>query len=82
VLAGSVLDMASAVRNAVQRIGIPLEEALNMASSVPAEFLGTGQERGRIAPGLDADLVLLDRDLQVRATWIRGEVEWVEGADA
>jgi N-acetylglucosamine-6-phosphate deacetylase len=82
VLAGSVLDMAGAVRDAVQRIGIPLEEALNMAASVPAEFLGIGRERGRIAPGLHADLVLLDRDLQVRATWIRGEVEWVEGADA
>jgi N-acetylglucosamine-6-phosphate deacetylase len=82
VLAGSVLDMASAVRNAVQRIGIPLEEALAMASSVPAAFLGVAHERGRIAPGLRADLVLLDHDLRVRATWIAGEAACVGEAGA
>jgi N-acetylglucosamine-6-phosphate deacetylase len=78
VLAGSVLDMASAVRNAVHRVGIPLEEALAMASAVPAAFLGMEHERGRIAPGLRADLVLLDHDLRVRATWIAGEAVCVE----
>jgi N-acetylglucosamine-6-phosphate deacetylase len=76
-LAGSALDMASAVRNAVQLVSIPLEDALRMASTVPADVLGE-RERGRIAPGMHADLVLLDEALQVRATWIGGEAAWSE----
>jgi N-acetylglucosamine-6-phosphate deacetylase len=76
-LAGSTLDMASAVRNAVQLVGIPLEDALRMASTRPADLLGE-RERGRIAPGMHADLVLLDETLRVRATWIGGEAAWSE----
>ena len=79
VLAGSVLDMAAAVRDAVDLMGISLEEALRMASARPAEVLGE-RGRGRIAPGMHADLVLLDRRLQVRATWIAGEAMWHEAA--
>ncbi|MBS0217070.1 MAG: N-acetylglucosamine-6-phosphate deacetylase [Proteobacteria bacterium] len=71
-LAGSALDMASAVRNTVQRLGLPLDEACRMASQYPAEFLRLGDELGKIAPGYRADLVWLDRDLQVRGTWIGG----------
>ena len=71
-LAGSALDMASAVRNTVQRVGLSLVEACRMASTYPAEFLGLGGELGRIAPGYRADLVWLDPDLQVRGTWIAG----------
>ncbi len=72
-LAGSALDMASAVRNSVQRLGLPVDEACRMASQYPAEFLGLGGELGRIAPGYRADLVRLDRDLRVRGTWIGGK---------
>ncbi len=72
-LAGSALDMATAVRNCVERVGIPLDEALRMASAYPADFLGIAGERGRIRPGLAADLVHLDDRLAVRATWIGGE---------
>jgi N-acetylglucosamine-6-phosphate deacetylase len=78
-LAGSALDMATAVRNAVELVGIPLEEALRMASTTPAEVLGE-RERGRIAPGMHADLVLLGETLQVRATWIGGEATWSEAS--
>jgi N-acetylglucosamine-6-phosphate deacetylase len=67
--------MAAAVRNAVELVGIPLEEALAMASTRPAEVLGE-RERGRIAPGMHADLVLLDEALRVRATWIAGKAAW------
>ena len=71
-LAGSALDMATAVRNSVAMLGVPLEEAARMASAYPAEFLGIGDRYGRIAPGYHADLVALDGDLQVVATWING----------
>lgn len=72
-LAGSALDMASAVRNCVRLLGLPLEEAARMASTYPAEFLGLGDTHGRIVPGWRADLVALDADLQVIGTWIGGE---------
>jgi N-acetylglucosamine-6-phosphate deacetylase len=71
-LAGSDLDMASAVRNSVQRLGLALPDVLRMASLAPASFLKLDHELGRIAPGYRADLVLLDDDLQVRDTWIGG----------
>jgi len=71
-LAGSALDMATAVRNCVQLLGLPLEEAARMASTYPARFLGLETRLGRIAPGWQADLVLLDESLQVRETWIAG----------
>ncbi|WP_372394912.1 N-acetylglucosamine-6-phosphate deacetylase [Azospirillum sp. HJ39] len=72
-LAGADLDMATAVRNAGSLIGLPLEECLRMASLYPAEFLGMAGERGRIAPGWRADLVLLRPDLTVRGTWVDGD---------
>ena len=74
-LAGSALDMASAVRNTVRLLGLPLDEAARMASRYPAEFLGLGDTHGRIAPGYAADLVLLDDAVRVRATWIAGDME-------
>ncbi len=71
-IAGSDLDMATAVRNCVDGLGLPLEAALHMASAAPADYLRLGHERGRIAPGYRADLVLLDDDLGVAETWIGG----------
>jgi N-acetylglucosamine-6-phosphate deacetylase len=71
-LAGSDLDMATAVRNTVQHLGLKLEQALAMASRVPAAFLRLDSELGRIAPGYRASLVLLDEGLQVHETWING----------
>ncbi|HEX4781512.1 MAG TPA: N-acetylglucosamine-6-phosphate deacetylase, partial [Usitatibacter sp.] len=73
VLTGSALDMASAVRNAVAMLGVPLEEAARMASTNPARFLGLGGELGRIAPGHRASLVALGADFSVTRTWIDGE---------
>ena len=72
-LAGSNIDMASCVRNAVAMLGVPLPEAVRMASQVPAEFLGVSQEYGRIAAGQRANLVLADDELNVRETWIDGK---------
>jgi N-acetylglucosamine-6-phosphate deacetylase len=70
-LAGADLDMASAVRNSVKLLGLSFEEAVAMASLHPAQFLGF-PDRGAIAPGARADLVLLDDALKVRETWIGG----------
>jgi len=71
-LAGSDLDMAGAVANAVRLAGLPLEEAARMAATHPAHFLGLGSDHGRIAVGARADFVLLDAALTARRTWIGG----------
>jgi N-acetylglucosamine-6-phosphate deacetylase len=71
-LAGSALDMATAVRNAVDMLGLSLAEAARMASTYPAQFIGIGATHGRIAAGYHADLVLFDGSMQVVRTWIDG----------
>ena len=72
-LAGSDLDMAAAVRNAISMLGLTLEDAIMMASAAPAALLGLGRQRGAIAPGFAADFCRLDDELNVTSTWIDGE---------
>jgi len=72
-LAGSDLDMAGAVRNAVAMLGLDEATAMRMASLNPASFLGLDHELGRIVAGQRADLVLLDEAGEVQATWIGGQ---------
>jgi N-acetylglucosamine-6-phosphate deacetylase len=76
-LAGSNMDMASAVRNAVSILDLDLAEAARMASTYPAAFLHLDHELGRIARGYRANLVLVDEGVNVKATWIEGEVMYV-----
>jgi N-acetylglucosamine-6-phosphate deacetylase len=71
-LAGSAILLDEAVRGMVALGGATPGEALAMASTVPARALGLART-GRIAEGLDADLVLLDGDLHVRGTLVRGK---------
>lgn len=70
-LAGTALDMASAVRNTIELVGVDRVDALRMASEYPANFLGIA-DVGRIAPGARANLAALDDTLHVRRTWIDG----------
>jgi N-acetylglucosamine-6-phosphate deacetylase len=71
-LAGSTLSMARAVQNTVG-LGIHIERAVEMAATIPVDALGLS-DRGRIAPGMRADLVALDpNSLAVRAVWLSGE---------
>lgn len=71
-LAGSITNLGDEVRNLVQAVGIPLESAVRMASANPAESAGAGGRKGHLAPGYDADIVALDRDLNVAQTIVRG----------
>jgi N-acetylglucosamine-6-phosphate deacetylase len=75
-LAGADLTMIDAVNYLHRTIGLPLEEALRMASLYPAEAIGVDRERGRLAPGARADLVHLGDDLAVRRTIIGGATAW------
>jgi N-acetylglucosamine-6-phosphate deacetylase len=73
-LAGAYLDMATAVRNAVRLLSVTLEDALRMASTHPAGFIGLGDVLGRLAPGYRADVVAFDpTTVQVLDTWVAGQ---------
>jgi N-acetylglucosamine-6-phosphate deacetylase len=70
-LAGAHLNLASAVKNAVTLVGIPLDDALRAASLVPARLLGI-ENRGALVAGTRADIVALTKSLDVLSTWIAG----------
>jgi N-acetylglucosamine-6-phosphate deacetylase len=75
-LAGACLDMATAVRNCVRLLDVSLTEALCFAATNPAQFLGLGDQLGRLAPGLRADMVAIDpATIEVHHTWVAGEVK-------
>ena len=71
-LAGSTLTMDQALRNLVS-IGLSIEDASRRVSTNAADYLGETR-RGRLAPGCFADLVVLDRNLNLKAVYIEGEV--------
>ena len=71
-LAGSDIDMATAVRNTVRLLDVDIADAARMASRYPADFLGLSQSFGRIAEGYRANLIVVDDDLTVHETWIDG----------
>ncbi|MGD8750609.1 MAG: N-acetylglucosamine-6-phosphate deacetylase [Anaerolineales bacterium] len=73
-LAGSVLPMAEAIRNLLTFTGCPLAEALPTVTKTPAALLGLSHQRGSLAPGMCADLVLLTPDLEIAHTLVAGEV--------
>ena len=70
-LAGSCLTMDQALRNLV-KIGLPLQTASDCLSLRPARYLGL-TDRGQLAAGMMADLVVLDNDLKIRQVWVEGE---------
>jgi N-acetylglucosamine-6-phosphate deacetylase len=72
-LAGSTLDMASAVRNSVNTLHCSIPNALKMASTTPATFLGLQQRKGYLTAGFDADWVVLTDQYFVSATYIAGQ---------
>ena len=78
-LAGSIATMDRLIRTMVQKAEIPLEDAVRMASETPARIMGVSDRKGTLQRGKDADIVLLDRDLNVRAVWAMGKL--VEGTN-
>jgi len=71
-LAGSTLALDAALRNVMRFAGLTIHDALKMATTTPAEALGLSSRKGIIRPGADADLALVDPDLNVQATIVNG----------
>lgn len=65
-LAGSDLDMITAVKNTVETVGVPLEEAIKMASEYPAAMMGLENAMGKIAQGYSASLVCFDSNYELK----------------
>jgi N-acetylglucosamine-6-phosphate deacetylase len=73
-LAGSVLTMDKAVRNMVTKAGISLFQAVQMASYNPAKRLGIEDRKGSLEPGKDADVVILNKNLEAELTMVSGNI--------
>lgn len=71
-LAGSIATMDTLVRTVV-KAGIPLIDAVRMASETPARIMGVADRKGALHKDMDADVLILDRDLNIRAGWAMGK---------
>jgi N-acetylglucosamine-6-phosphate deacetylase len=72
-LAGSILTLDVALRNFSRFTGLSYGECLRCATLNPAKILGLEKQKGSVTPGADADLVVLDRNYEVIATYVGGE---------
>lgn len=73
-LAGSASSMDTIFRNAVKQVGIPLTDAVKMASSTPAKVIGIDNRKGYIKENYDADLILFDKDLNIKKVMVNGKL--------
>ncbi len=74
VIAGSVTNLFDCMKNCVQNMGIPLEDAVLAATENPAESIGVEKDYGRIAVGNYGNLLLLDKDLQIKNIVQKGKI--------
>jgi len=73
-LAGSVLTMDKAVKNLVTKVDIALPKAIQMASFNPAKSIGIDDKKGSLEPGKDADIVILNKNLEAELTMVAGKI--------
>lgn len=77
-LAGSILKMCDAARRMLGLDGVTLQDVVKMASSNPAKQINVYDRKGSIAVGKDADILLVDDDLNIKYTFCRGEIAFRE----
>lgn len=73
-LAGSIATMDRLIRTMVQKADIPLADAVRMASETPARIMGVYDRKGSLQKGKDADIMVMDENLNVRAVWAMGKL--------
>ena len=73
-LAGSVATMDRLIRTMVQKADIPLSDAVRMVSETPARIMGVYDRKGSLQKGKDADIIVMDEDLKIRAVWAMGKL--------
>jgi N-acetylglucosamine-6-phosphate deacetylase len=77
-LAGSTLTMDAAIRNVMQFAGVTLQQAVTMATLAPAQAMHIDDRKGQLAAGYDADIVILDKNLNVKSTIIHGDIVYTQ----
>lgn len=80
-LCGSTLTMDRAIRNVHSWTNLSIPEIIRMASLNPAQQLGIAKTAGSLVEGRDADIVILDKQLNVKATYVRGALRYGKEAD-
>ncbi len=80
-LAGADICLLDAVRYCVRTLGLPPAQAIGLATAAPAAFMGVADRLGHIAPGLQADLLLLTPGLDLLGTWLAGTWQGQPGAN-
>lgn len=78
-IAGSAMTFDEDVRNMVKMVGIPLPWAIQMATLNPARAVGLDDQKGSLKVGKDADLILIDEDVNVYMTMVQGRVVYGRG---
>lgn len=73
-LAGSVATMDRLIRTMVQKADIPLADAARMVSETPARIMGVFDRKGSLQKEKDADIIVMDKDLNIRAVWTMGKL--------
>jgi N-acetylglucosamine-6-phosphate deacetylase len=73
-LAGSASSILDGVRRLAEDTGLPQHAALSLATAAPARLLGLEGRKGVLKPGADADVVLFDKGLSVKMTFVGGEL--------
>lgn len=74
--AGSVTTMDVCVRNGIEQVGLSLVDAIRMASLTPAKIIGVDKRKGSLEKGKDADIVIMNKDINIDKTIIRGKVKF------
>ena len=77
-IAGSTATMSQCVRNAHQKVGVALSEAVKMASLNPARAMGLSDRLGSLAVGKDASLVVIDEQVNVHMTMVKGQIVYTD----
>ena len=73
-LAGSIATMDRLIRTMVQKAEVPLADAIRMVSETPAKIMGVYDRKGSLQRGKDADIIVMDDNLNVRAVWAMGKL--------
>lgn len=73
-LAGSIATMDRLIQTMVKQASVPLEDTIRMASETPAKIMGVYDRKGSLEKGKDADIIIMDDKLQLRAVWSMGKL--------
>ena len=74
--AGSVTTMDVCVRNGIHQLDLPLVDAIRMSSLTPAKIIGVDKRKGSLEKEKDADVIIIDKDIVVHKTIVRGKIEY------